>query len=163
MAKREIAEHEGLLRRLEQSRRARTIEQAGDLKIYSSWKQVPQHLKSRNQWKDEARAVRRGEKPAAIFQWREHASQHSDVDLPGGTKVRFNSRSFSGESVHLFDEKQTRPYKPRPKTTAHRIAWNLFGKNASKDGHLWRNESRGCWVTCSGRLLESHLKQHIVR
>lgn len=154
-------EHDGLLRHLEQAQLARSQQQAGDLRIYCSWKQVPRHLKSRNQWKDEARAVGRGEKPAAIFQWRDHASQHSDVDLPGGTELRFSSRSFTGESVHLFDEHQTRPYKPRPITTAHRIAWNLFGKNASKDGHLWWSESRSCWVTCSGRLVQSKVKQHI--
>ena len=159
--KKEQAEHEGLLRILERSRLART-HQVADRKVYTSWKQVPSDLKTRSQWRDEARDVRRGEKPAAIFQWREAAVQHSDVDLPGGSKVQFSNRSFSGESVHLFDEHQTRPYKARPKTAARHSVWKLFRRSASKDNHLWWSEPRADWVTCSGRLQESHFNQHVV-
>jgi len=128
------------------------------LRIYGSWKSIPDGLRTRGQWRKKDRKVRKGEKPVALIRWTEMLTTHSKHQHSDGSVTWSQEPHDVVRTGSLFCREQTDTFQPRPRTHAREIFRQYFVRFSSHASYIWRCGNE--WKNCSGKVTDWHLKLH---
>jgi len=124
-----------------------------------TWKDRPDHLKTRKEWLRTRRKVRRGEKPVARLTWETLELRETESFPSDGTVTPTKHRVAVIRECGLFDTQQTNPYRGTPRTWAIGLLGRYFVENSSSESFIWWKSDH--WHTCLGKLQEWQWKKHL--
>jgi hypothetical protein len=131
------------------------------LMIFSSWKQVPDNLHTKTQWKRLNRMVRKGEEPVALVQWEVGSTAESERYDTDGTITISKRKVLVPRQAALYAAEQTAPYQATLRTQALDVFREYFVRFTSREHHIWWSPEQARWLTCQGPLRPDQLRDHL--
>ena len=114
-------------------------------------------MKTRNQWLQKFRKVKRGEKPSGVLNVTVPVVVHHEEIQIDGSVTTWTTNETKVRAIPAYSYEQTVPFT-RPCPTIFRV---MFAKYFiwSRQKYIWRTEDH--WVTCKGYLDNDKIKAHI--
>ncbi len=114
-------------------------------------------MKTRNQWRQKFRIVKRGEKPSGFLNVTVPIVVHHEEIGSDGSKTEWTTNETKVRQIALYEYAQTQRYtKVCP--TILRTLYSLYFIR-SRQKYIWRTEDG--WVTCKGYLDDRKIRAHL--
>ncbi len=114
-------------------------------------------MKTRNQWLQKFRKVKRGEKPSGFLNVTVPIVVHHEEVASDGSKTEWTTQETKTRQVGLYEYNQTVPFTKRCGTIYRTLFASYF--ISSRQKYIWRTEQH--WVTCNGYLDDKKIRKHI--
>lgn len=114
-------------------------------------------MKTRNQWLQKFRKVKRGEKPSGVLNVTVPKTVHHEEIAIDGSVSTWTTNETKVRAIPVYSYEQTVPFT-RPCPTIFRV---MFAKYfvESRQKYIWRTDDN--WVTCKGYLDDKKIGAHI--
>ena len=121
--------------------------------VYIDWSEVPEGLRTRDQWDDDYYRVPSGTTPAGIVVWWQPRQVRDD------DRNQVRMIDVVCRPVRLYSPEQVRSFTPTPRYLAHRAFYDIFVRPANRQRYAWWDD--GHWKFCRGKLSKQKVQQHV--
>ncbi len=114
-------------------------------------------MKTRKQWLQTFRKVKRGEKPSGFLNVTVPVVVHHEEISSDGSKTEWTTNETKVRAISVYTYQQTAHYKKRCGTIFRTLFASYFVRSRQK--YIWRTDNG--WVTCKGYLDDKKIRAHI--